>query len=576
MCNTVCNHSQPAARPAPRQKTGRAPEKAYRVESVIKPDGSEEILSVSGTKQTVQQDEVVLRDLPYGLAEHEESTPELYRERYVAESALTPELRKKHDAQNLFKSTDPGWEGSEVKTIVDQGPSENRIDLTIVGDGYTDEEKTRFFEDAKRLTDDMFIGQTFASYLPLFNVHAVFVPSEESGVSDLERKDTALGLYRSPRGSKRGIMPGNRRATERAINLAPDTDYPILVANDEFYGGLGGRYAITTRSENSGTMVLRHELGHNFGNVGEEYDGGQVYRGANHSRSADLPWAHWLPGADDGDGDSKGHVHQAKALATGYPWENLNKGPITVDFKVPKGDAKGPMQVGIDISSVGWDGEGDVEVRIDGKLQKYEGVYTEDRSFFRLKEAQSLAEGNHKLTITEKNPDGNNVVAAVRINAYPADYDFTKDKVGGFPTFNHRGNHVGYRPTHESCLMRTMRETKFCSVDQENMWHQFLNRVDLIDSLDVKPGKSDSGVEQSLVTVNTPDLEGLDIRWFSQQTDENGQPKEVEVEALRGRKSWVAQKGEDSGDYRVEVNFSTDEVRRYSDRFSTDQQFSVA
>ena len=51
------------------------------------------------------------------------------------------------------------------------------------------------------------------------------------------------------------------------------------------WGGLGGRYAITTRSLTSGSMVLRHELGHNFSNVGEEYDGGQVYSGANFSRT---------------------------------------------------------------------------------------------------------------------------------------------------------------------------------------------------------------------------------------------------------------------------------------------------
>ena len=43
----------------------------------------------------------------------------------------------------------------------------------------------------------------------------------------------------------------------------------LRVRSEQRYGGLGGRYAITTRSKNSGSMVLRHELGHNFGNVGE-------------------------------------------------------------------------------------------------------------------------------------------------------------------------------------------------------------------------------------------------------------------------------------------------------------------
>ena len=164
------------------------------------------------------------------------------------------------------------------------------------------------------------------------------------------------------------------------------------------------------------------------------------------------------------------------------------------------------------------------------------------------------------------------MVAAVRINAYPADYDFAPDKVGGFPSFNVDGRHVGYRPTHESCLMRDMRSTKFCSVDQENMWHQFLNRVDLIDGVEVKAGENGA----QTVSVATPNLEGLDVRWFKQVTDERGRPKEVEVENLRGQKSWEAKTGDNSGDYRVEVRFATDEVRKYSERFRTEDRFKVA
>jgi IgA Peptidase M64 len=561
------NHRHNTARPLPPKKiSGKAPEAAYRVEVVKDAQGNEEILSVKSTTQTISSDKVLLQSAPYGLDCHEAPTAETYEESYVAESALTEAQQNKYK-EELFKSK-PEWKGSDVRTIVSQGPSDNRIDLTIVGDGYTQEQKARFFEDAARLTNDMFVGQTFASYLPLFNVHAVFVPSREAGLTDVERKDTALGLYRSPQGSKRGVMPGNRSAIERAIALAPDTDYPILVANDDFYGGLGGRYAITTRSHNSGTMVLRHELGHNFGNVGEEYDGGQVYRGANHSRSADVPWQQWM--------DDDGKVHEAESLARGYPWQNLSEGPVELDFRVPEGDDKGPKQIGIDVSSVGWESPEDVEILIDGKPQKYQGVYTEDRSFFRLEDAQSLAAGRHKLTVIEKKADGNNVVASVRINAYPADYDFSPNQVGGFPTFNSNGSHVGYRPTHESCLMRNMRSTDFCSVDQENMWHKFLNRVDLIDSIEATPINGRNGEKNRIISVETPELEGLDIRWFTDQKKEDGTVEEVSLQHLNGQKQWIAREGEDAGNYRVEVRFATDQVRQYSDRFRTTEDFSLS
>lgn len=565
MCN-IGTHRHPQQNPSSANKSpaGRTPETAYRVETVTDAEGREQVVAVHKTSQTVRQDQVVLRSQPLAFAEHGEApSAEVYTESHVAESALTPEHMAILQRRTLAEPK-PQWAGSEVRTIVDQGPSDNRIDLTIVGDGYTEAEKTRFFEDAQRLTDDMFVGQTFASYLPLFNVHAVFVPSKESGLSDLERKDTALKLHRSPAGSKRGILPGDRRAAEKAVSLAPDTDYPILVANDDFYGGLGGRYAITTRSHNSGTMVLRHELGHNFGNVGEEYDGGQVYSGANHSRGKNVPWSHWV--------SAEGKVHEAEALATGYPWQNLSKGDISLNFTVPQPDERGAKQIGIDVSSVGWEEDTDVEILIDGVPQKYTGVFTEDRSFFRLDQASTLPPGKHRLTVREKNKDGNNVVAAIRINAYPADYDFTPDRVGGYPSFDRDGRHVGYRPTHQSCLMRDMRSTEFCSVDQENMWHQFLNRVDLIDSVEVQPGQD--GRSQT-VSVRTPDLEGLDVRWYKKSLDTNGVAAEIEVESMRGQKTWQAHAGQDSGDYRVEVRFATDEVRKYSERFRTEELFQI-
>ena len=34
--------------------------------------------------------------------------------------------------------------------------------------------------------------------------------------------------------------------------------------------------------------------------------------------------------------------------------------------------------------------------------------------------------------------------------------------------------------------------------------------------------------------------------------------------------------GEDAGKYRVEVSFATDEVRKYSDKFQTAEEFSLS
>lgn len=520
----------------------------------VRDDQGVHVLDVEPSARAVDGPPVELRSLPALLAEDKPPGPERYEEVLYAPQDL-PQAARAHLEEVRSQAPRP-WPGSEVRTLVSQGPEANRIDLTVVGDGYTEEQKERFFQDAQRITDDLFREKTFHSYLPLFNVHAVFVPSKESGLSDVAEKDTALGLYRSPQGSKRAIMPGNRSAIERALDLAPDTDYPILVANDDYYGGLGGRYAITTRSENSGSMVLRHELGHNFGNVGEEYDGGQVYDGANHSPTPDVPWKKWV-------GGDKVPGGEARSLAGTYPWKNLKDGPVTIRFDVP---GRSPSRVGVDVSSVGWATPEDVAILLDGKEQAVQGVYTDDRSFFRLDPNLALAPGRHTLEIREKKADGDNVLAAVRVNSFAPDYEFAPGVVGAFPSFAAGGDLAGYRPTHESCLMRDMRSMDFCSVDRENMWHRFLDRVNLIDDL-----KTEGTGAERQVRLQTPALPGLEIRWFQVAADGT----ETERTDLAGQSSWTAGP-ETRGRFRARVTFTTDEVRTPSDRFQASRTLDLA
>lgn len=95
----------------------------------------------------------------------------------------------------------------EIRKIVDGGDQSNRIDVVFMGDGYTAQEKVcigikevnylkkitfahflfcskqeKFFSDMQRLTTEMFEGVTFRSYLPLFNIWAIYVESQDSGI----------------------------------------------------------------------------------------------------------------------------------------------------------------------------------------------------------------------------------------------------------------------------------------------------------------------------------------------------------------------------------------------------------
>lgn len=167
---------------------------------------------------------------------------------------------------------------AEIVPLVKNGDPKNRIDLVFMGDGYQD--KQIFLNDMQMLVDDMFSATTFSSVLPLLNIWAIYVPSNELGIGrGGTPKDTPFGLYRD--GTElRGIYPSKSHNARHACKLTGKfaCDYPSIIGNDPFYGGLGGEFVISTSSATSGTIVLRHEIGHSMISEGEEYDGGQVGR----------------------------------------------------------------------------------------------------------------------------------------------------------------------------------------------------------------------------------------------------------------------------------------------------------
>lgn len=127
---------------------------------------------------------------------------------FVAEAYFDTICKTKENLPKMSFPRQQTREGPEIQKIIDGGDQSNRIDVVFMGDGYTANERDQFFDDIRRLTDEMFNGDTFRSYLPLFNIWAVYVESNESGIGYNGAKDTPFRLYRSA-GQLRGIVPGN-------------------------------------------------------------------------------------------------------------------------------------------------------------------------------------------------------------------------------------------------------------------------------------------------------------------------------------------------------------------------------
>ena len=67
--------------------------------------------------------------------------------------------------------------------VRNSGPPQQKVDLLILGDGYTDAEAAKFEADARRLSDYLFSVAPFSERAQDFNVWGLRVPASESGVS---------------------------------------------------------------------------------------------------------------------------------------------------------------------------------------------------------------------------------------------------------------------------------------------------------------------------------------------------------------------------------------------------------
>ncbi len=188
---------------------------------------------------------------------------------------------------------------TSIVTLVERGPSENRIDIAIMGDGFKDSytDRKMFGRLSKDLLKHFFRSEVFEEYACCFNFHEVMLASREDRLDYRKHEyDTALD--------------GRKLADDRHIAVSRDRVHHYLDAcewNDGQAfalvreGGLGtGGGGVATVGKDLGTVVI-HEFGHSFAGLGDEYSRdrsprGTPMQGPNISSSPDprmAPWAHW-------------------------------------------------------------------------------------------------------------------------------------------------------------------------------------------------------------------------------------------------------------------------------------------
>lgn len=159
--------------------------------------------------------------------------------------------------------------------LLQNGSTDQCIDVAILAEGYTQKEMDTFYKDANIACESLFSHEPFKSMKKCFNIVAVASPSEDRGVSVPRLgvwKRTAFNSHFSTFYSDRYLTTPRVKSIHDALAGIP-YEHIIILANTEEYGGGGiyNSYTLTTAHHPKFCPVVVHEFGHSFGGLGDEY-----------------------------------------------------------------------------------------------------------------------------------------------------------------------------------------------------------------------------------------------------------------------------------------------------------------
>jgi hypothetical protein len=190
------------------------------------------------------------------------------------------------------------------------GPSENRVDVFVLGDGYVLAGLNQFVDVAKSVPKNFGRDPVLDEYAAFHNFWAGCIVSREDGIDGFNREyDTALNGHMI-QGSHEQAAVDHGAVRRLMANTVEFEGLAVVFVRAGHLGTGGGGIAVIGGREDD-TVI--HEWGHAFAGVGDEYVD-KTHRGTPQSRinvsaSGDpkqVPWKHWLDAKAPGIGVYEG------------------------------------------------------------------------------------------------------------------------------------------------------------------------------------------------------------------------------------------------------------------------------
>jgi hypothetical protein len=163
----------------------------------------------------------------------------------------------------------------QVIAIENNGDPALKVDILILGDGYTASETDAFIARVKEMVEILFATSPFKERRSDFNIWALAPPSAQSGVSlpsTHTYRDSPLGATYDAFRSERYVLTMDNKSMRRVASSAP-YDFVEILTNTDTYGGGGiyGLYATAAANSEWAPYLFIHEFGHHFAGLADEY-----------------------------------------------------------------------------------------------------------------------------------------------------------------------------------------------------------------------------------------------------------------------------------------------------------------